>query len=162
MYILCSFHYKCCIAFPLQNEKIQERTCRCHGISGTCSAQTCHLKLKSVEEVGEKLVELYEETEKVNMTAVTATTDENNFKTLKHLEDSPNFCNRSDAIGVLGVQGRLCELNHPKHSCSSLCCNRGFSVTTEVVPIEDCKFVWCCHVRCIITGEKVVPKFHCN
>jgi len=40
--------------------KTTRTECRCHGISGTCSAQTCAEAVQSVEEVGEELVELYD------------------------------------------------------------------------------------------------------
>lgn len=53
-------------------------------------------------------------------------------------------------IGVMGTQDRLCNsTSQGPDSCLLLCCGRGFQRVIEHVEEDcNCKFVWCCQVKC--------------
>ena len=135
-------------------------SCRCHGISGTCTAQTCSEVLKSVEEVGEELVE--KTAVQVDCDDVDTGVNKSAITDLQYIEESPDFCEKNETIGTLGVEGRLCEPNHPTHNCTTLCCGRGFNTTLMLTEIEECEFEWCCRIVCRITGTQFVPKTRCK
>lgn len=76
---------------------------------------------------------------------------------------SPNFCDTNLAIGVPGVCGRLCTTDPDRpNSCDTLCCGRGSTAHTYTVPVEECKFIWCCRIECKIVSYKTVTEHTCN
>ena len=77
--------------------------------------------------------------------------------------DAVNFCEPNPAQGILGTKDRVCE-NTPSspNSCGVLCCGRGAYRVITQVPIEECKFVWCCRIECTITGYEEVSTYYCN
>lgn len=62
-----------------------------------------------------------------------------------------------------GTHGRKCnKTSSGLDSCSILCCGRGYN-TKKIVIHErcNCKFQWCCHVKCD-TCTKVVEEYTCK
>lgn len=60
-------------------------------------------------------------------------------------------------IGSLGTAGRVCnKLSRKTDGCEVMCCGRGYDTTrvTRVTKCE-CKFHWCCDVRCKECEETV-------
>ncbi|KFM62061.1 Protein Wnt-8b, partial [Stegodyphus mimosarum] len=41
------------------------RSCKCHGVSGSCSTQTCWMRMEELRQVGNYLKEAYEKAERV-------------------------------------------------------------------------------------------------
>uniref|UniRef100_A0A183SYU0 Protein Wnt n=1 Tax=Schistocephalus solidus TaxID=70667 RepID=A0A183SYU0_SCHSO len=78
---------------------------------------------------------------------------------LVYLESSPDYCNVDPDIGHLGIAGRQCnaEAADSPNSCDHICCGRGYE-TTEMETQEkcDCKFVWCCEVKCRVCRHKTL------
>ncbi|XP_050448569.1 protein Wnt-1 [Cataglyphis hispanica] len=71
-------------------------------------------------------------------------------KDLVYLEQSPAFCEKNPALGILGTHGRQCnDTSLGVDGCDLMCCGRGYK-TQEVVVIERCAciFHWCCEVKC--------------
>lgn len=71
-------------------------------------------------------------------------------KDLVYLEQSPPFCEKNPALGILGTHGRQCnDTSLGVDGCDLMCCGRGYK-TQEVVVIERCAciFHWCCEVKC--------------
>lgn len=69
---------------------------------------------------------------------------------LLYINRSPNYCVEDPKLGVPGTQGRVCNrTSEGPDGCNLLCCGRGYN-THVVRHVErcDCKFVWCCYVRC--------------
>lgn len=63
----------------------------------------------------------------------------------------------------LGTHGRKCNRTSTGlDSCSILCCGRGYN-TKKIVIHErcNCKFQWCCNVRCD-TCKKVIQEYTCK
>ncbi len=142
--------------------KQRSRKCRCHGVSGTCSAQTCYEAVMDVETAGEIIVERYNEAVQVNET-VTIPQNETEITDMVYKNPSPDFCNSSEAIGVLGVKGRVCDPNHPTRNCTYLCCGEGnFNTESVRKPIEICKFKFCCEIKCEIIRYEYVSISTCK
>lgn len=55
-------------------------------------------------------------------------------------------------LGVPGTRGRVCNKNSlGLDGCSLLCCGRGYQTRVkDVVEKCNCRFVWCCDVKCEI------------
>ncbi|XP_010186566.1 PREDICTED: protein Wnt-8a [Mesitornis unicolor] len=159
-----------------------KRTCKCHGVSGSCSIQTCWLQLAEFREIGNYLKIKYDQAHKLEMDkrrmragnsadsrGATAETFHHVHATeLVFLEDSPDYCTRNASLGHHGTEGREClqtgkNLSQwEKRSCRRLCTECGLRVEerrTEVVASCNCKFHWCCTVRCEQCRQLVAKHF---
>uniref|UniRef100_A0A8C6UZI8 Protein Wnt n=1 Tax=Neogobius melanostomus TaxID=47308 RepID=A0A8C6UZI8_9GOBI len=157
-----------------------QRTCKCHGVSGSCTTQTCWLQLPEFREVGNYLKEKYHRALKVDLLrgagnsaasrgAIAETFSSISRKELVHLEDSPDYCLENRTLGLPGTEGREC-LKKGKHltkwekrSCKRLCGECGLAVEerkAETVSSCNCKFHWCCAVKCE-QCRKTVTKYYC-
>ncbi|KAG7296554.1 hypothetical protein JYU34_020346 [Plutella xylostella] len=144
-------------------------TCKCHGVSGSCSLITCWQQLPSFREVGDDLREKYEVATEVKVSRrgrLRLGQPGYSVPTAQHLvylEDSPNYCVSDDALGSLGTAGRQCnKTSQGLDGCDVLCCGRGYN-TKKVVLRErcECSFKWCCRVECntcVITREEFTCK----
>lgn len=90
---------------------------------------------------------------------------------LVYLETSPDFCKNNTAYGTTGTVGRECSRPSQKtkdnrwerKSCKRLCNSCGMkvkSVFIEQVSTCNCKFHWCCEVKCE-ECRQVVEKHTC-
>ena len=155
------------------------RACKCHGVSGSCSIQTCWMQLADFREVGNSLKMKYERAKKLEMDKkpARAGNSADNRGALAHafrsipqteliyLEDSPDYCVRNQSLEFHGTEGRECVKggkNLPqweRKSCRRLCHDCGLRVEerrTEVVSSCNCKFHWCCTVNCDDCSRVVV------
>ncbi|VUZ57534.1 unnamed protein product [Hymenolepis diminuta] len=76
---------------------------------------------------------------------------------LVYLDYSPDYCKADSKIGHLGVSGRQCEVDQPNspNSCNMICCGRGYDIFEVDTKVKcNCKFVWCCEVKCSICHRK--------
>ncbi|KAM8852737.1 protein Wnt-8b isoform 1-T1 [Synchiropus picturatus] len=157
-----------------------QRTCKCHGVSGSCTTQTCWLQLPEFREVGNYLKEKYNRALKVDLLrgagnsaasrgAIADTFSSISRKELVHLEDSPDYCLENRTLGLPGMEGRECVKKGKnlskweKRSCKRLCGQCGLAVeerTAETISSCNCKFHWCCAVKCE-QCRKTVTKYFC-
>uniref|UniRef100_A0AAQ5ZZS6 Protein Wnt n=1 Tax=Amphiprion ocellaris TaxID=80972 RepID=A0AAQ5ZZS6_AMPOC len=157
-----------------------QRTCKCHGVSGSCTTQTCWLQLPEFREVGNYLKEKYHRALKVDLLrgagnsaasrgAIAETFSSISRKELVHLEDSPDYCLENRTLGLAGTEGRECLKKGKnlskweKRSCKRLCGECGLAVEerkAEMVSSCNCKFHWCCAVKCE-QCRKTVTKYFC-
>ncbi|TKS90348.1 EGF-like and X-link domain-containing adhesion molecule 2 Fasciclin [Collichthys lucidus] len=129
--------------------------CRCHGVSGSCAVKTCWKTMAAFERVGAYLKERYERSIQVldRSRRKTRRKDQRRLpdkQQLIFLNKSPNYCLEDQRRGVAGTRGRRCSRSSPgSDGCNLLCCGRGYN-THVVRHVErcECKFVWCCYVRC--------------
>ena len=133
-----------------------KRECYCHGISGSCSVQTCWIVTPPLNTIGEILTEKYN-----GALEVTVSSSSNPPLLISHLKtttrqdlvytkSSPTYCDRDTHYGSLGTAGRQCDRKpNSAKNCDVMCCNRGFR-RKIVAFTEDCncKFIWCCHLKC--------------
>lgn len=161
-----------------------KRTCKCHGVSGSCSIQTCWLQLAEFREVGNYLKIKYDQAQKLELdkrrmragnSADSRGTTVETFITLLptdliFLEDSPDYCSRNTSLGLHGTAGRECLQSGKnlsqweKRSCRRLCMDCGLKMEekrTEIVTSCNCKFQWCCRVKCE-QCKQVITKHYCS
>ncbi|XP_004697070.1 protein Wnt-8a [Echinops telfairi] len=161
-----------------------KRTCKCHGISGSCSVQTCWLQLADFRETGDYLKAKYDRALKIEM-------DKRQLRTgnsaegrraptepflpsaeaeLVFLEESPDYCVHNSSLSFRGTEGRECLQKRPgpargeQRSCRHLCTECGLQVEerrSEVTRSCHCKFQWCCTVKCD-QCRQVVSKYFCT
>ncbi|KAK2849395.1 hypothetical protein Q5P01_009229 [Channa striata] len=148
-----------------------KRICRCHGMSESCTIQTCWTQLSDFRDVGNYLKIKHSQAQKLdidngriragnsaeNRVAIADALGSIARTELIYLEDSPDYCRTNVTLGLYGTEGRQC-LQHgegltpwEKRSCRRLCHECGLRVEerrTEVVTSCNCKFQWCCTVNC--------------
>nr|DBA11521.1 TPA_inf: Wnt1 [Holothuria glaberrima] len=146
-----------------------KRECKCHGMSGSCTIQTCWMRLPSFRTVGALLKDRFDGASKIvfNNNGNPSSRGRQNpsdyfepfnpnhkrpsSKDLVYFEDSPDFCERNPRHGTLGTVGRICNnTSLGMDGCDLMCCNRGYVSEMEQVK-ERCKctFKWCCEVHCL-------------
>ncbi|KAG5891481.1 hypothetical protein JTB14_004939 [Gonioctena quinquepunctata] len=138
-----------------------QRTCKCHGVSGSCSMQICWRRLPPFKAVAEGLFQRYEGASHVRFTdnrkksvkklrAISKDLKKPKRIDLVYLDDSPDYCEKNDVLNILGTHGRMCNRTSlGMDGCRLLCCGRGYQ--TRVREVEEkcnCRFVWCCNVVC--------------
>lgn len=142
------------------------RACKCHGVSGSCSIKTCWRSLADFNKIAENLKEKYgmaievkRKRQKsqhyfvpINMKVDKIPNDE-----LVYIQKSPDYCSPDRKMGSIGTQGRSCDpdSNGPG-GCDIMCCGRGYdSSDVEIVRRCECKYYWCCYVKCKTCSEMV-------
>lgn len=144
-------------------------TCKCHGVSGSCSLITCWQQLSSIREIGDYLREKYEGATKVKINKRGRLQIKDlQFKVptahdLIYLDESPDWCRNSYALHWPGTHGRVCHKNSSGlESCAILCCGRGYNTKNIIVNERcNCKFHWCCQVKCEVC-TKVLEEHTCK
>uniref|UniRef100_A0A8C3V3V3 Protein Wnt n=1 Tax=Catharus ustulatus TaxID=91951 RepID=A0A8C3V3V3_CATUS len=132
--------------------------CRCHGVSGSCAVKTCWKTMSSFEKIGRFLKDKYENSIQISdrLKKKLRRKEKSQRKIpigkedLLYVNKSPNYCVEDQKLGIPGTQGRECNrTSQGPEGCNLLCCGRGYN-THVVRHVErcECKFVWCCYVRC--------------
>ncbi len=78
---------------------------------------------------------------------------------LVYIEKSPNYCEADPVTGSVGTQGRVCNktLVHHPNGCDLMCCGRGYNTHQYSRVWQcNCKFFWCCYVKCNTCSERTV------
>ncbi|KAF8765156.1 Protein Wnt-8 like protein [Argiope bruennichi] len=136
------------------------KTCKCHGVSGSCEIQTCWMRTRGIREVGDILKDAYHK-------AQLFSTNINGFnlplkiqkrkmdnriphqqvherlkipkQQLAYLEHSPNYCVANASLGVPGTRGRMCSrmvgknvTKAERQSCRNLCRVCGYKVQMKI------------------------------
>ncbi|XP_051651500.1 protein Wnt-16 [Manacus candei] len=138
--------------------KLMSVDCRCHGVSGSCAVKTCWKTMSSFEKIGRFLKDKYENSIQISdrLKKKLRRKEKSQRKVpigkedLLYVNKSPNYCVEDQKLGIPGTQGRECNrTSQGPDGCNLLCCGRGYN-THVVRHVErcECKFVWCCYVRC--------------
>ncbi|XP_031333835.1 protein Wnt-8a-like [Photinus pyralis] len=156
------------------------KKCRCHGVSGSCSLQTCWLQVAPFQKVAEVIRQRYKKAVKIMVenratfepspTAPPRVHDLSNHQ-LAFIERSPDYCIPDSTIGWPGTKGRPCLRGRSKgntllerRSCKNLCRHCGHRVRKYKRQVKkncNCSFIWCCEVKCDNCTE-VVEEFFCD
>ena len=136
--------------------------CKCHGASSSCAAKTCTKKLGAFEEVGTALKAKYRKAIHVQFKNGSLYDDKDNAARkgrLTYFDKSPDYCKPNKDLAIPGVEGRVCERTGDSlKRCEKLCTSCGLRVQTKITVRHtkcNCKFVWCCHVKCEKCTEEV-------
>ncbi|XP_061429957.1 protein Wnt-7b-like isoform X1 [Lethenteron reissneri] len=150
-------------------EEKMKLECKCHGVSGSCTTKTCWTTLPKFREVGYALKDKYEHTVHVEPVSGSRYLRPMFLKVKKSrsyrkpldtelvfIERSPNYCEEDPATGSAGTRGRLCNRTSPHaDGCDLLCCGRGYNTHQYTRAWQcNCKFHWCCYVRCSTCSER--------
>ncbi|XP_064631758.1 protein Wnt-8b-like isoform X2 [Lineus longissimus] len=159
--------------------KTLKMSCKCHGISGACTIKTCWQQLSEFRAVGSYLKKKYQRAKMVDFQDGKLNIARNSERRMRisktdllYLESSPDYCRVNVTAGTYGTLGRECvrplkkgdKLDRwERRSCKFLCKTCGLRVKKKV--IEDhvscnCKFHWCCAVKCESCKE-TITKFAC-
>lgn len=137
-------------------------------MTGSCTQVTCWKKLAHFEEVGNYLKEKYSKAKKVRIIKnKLKQKGPSGFKTISrkypHLlytDSSPNYCKRNMTFGAVGVTGRVCGGTKKNlDQCRKMCSSCGLKATDFNERIKancNCKFEWCCKVKCGTCRRSVV------
>nr|AVK72348.1 Wnt-1 protein [Meara stichopi] len=146
-------------------------TCKCHGMSGSCSTKSCwkimnddsvigdYLKLKFIDAsrvtLSNKIFDVRDIRSKKISTAELLSPYDNFYAEptvhqLVYFHVSPDFCKPDKLIGSVGTSQRICnDTDHSDNSCNDLCCGRGHHQKDVVISYRcKCMFHWCCEVQC--------------
>ncbi|XP_076335757.1 protein Wnt-5b-like [Tachypleus tridentatus] len=138
-------------------------TCKCHGVSGSCSLITCWQQLASFREIGDHLRDKYDGATEVGINRRGKLQIKNprhilpTSADLVYLDQSPDYCLANELTGSLGTRGRVCNRTSPStDGCNLLCCGRGYNTFSALKKERcHCKFHWCCYVRCRTCVQRV-------
>ncbi|KAK2188339.1 hypothetical protein NP493_135g02026 [Ridgeia piscesae] len=145
--------------------------CRCHGVSGSCGVKTCWRAMSNFQRIGRALKNRYKmavalaprSKRKLRRRDKKRRNEPIGSTEMVYVRKSPNYCKRDIARGVFGTKGRECKKNSRKSDgCNLLCCGRGYNTQTlKLVERCQCKFFWCCHVKCK-TCETLIDRHTCK
>lgn len=93
------------------------KKCRCHGVSGSCSMQTCWMQVAPFKEVSRRLREKYKKAERLTYETVQASITLGNSarqlvdekvmpvkrNSLVYLVQSPDYCVSNSSTGIFFV-----------------------------------------------------------
>ncbi|XP_069107463.1 protein Wnt-1-like isoform X2 [Argopecten irradians] len=146
--------------------KNMEQECKCHGMSGSCTIQTCWMRLPTFRKVGFLLKDRFDGASQVvsanngggrkkrrrrfKFVPTNPNLKKPGRRDLVYFETSPLFCERDDSIGFPGTQNRECNATSIGiDGCDLMCCGRGFDSESYTVRERcSCIFQWCCQVKC--------------
>lgn len=145
--------------------------CKCHGVSGSCTTKTCWTTLPKFRQLGYVLKDKYHQAVHVEPVRASRTKRPTFLKIKKlhsyrkpldtelvYLERSPNYCEADPLTGSAGTHGRLCNktaAQQQPNSCDLMCCGRGYNTHQYSRVWQcNCKFFWCCYVKCNNCSER--------
>ncbi|KAF2900508.1 hypothetical protein ILUMI_05678 [Ignelater luminosus] len=162
------------------------KKCKCHGVSGSCSLQTCWMQVAPFTKIANMLQQRYKRAIKIdlentsnkilhgNSSPASTIVERHPYispKRLVFLEYSPDYCMANSTTGWTGTKGRMCSRSRlektslaEKRSCKTICRSCGHRVRKHKKQIEvmcKCSFKWCCEVQCD-TCTKTVEEYFCE
>ena len=147
--------------------------CKCHGQSGSCAIKTCWISLPDFRTIGTNLMSKYKRAKHVipwrggrsyATKYLKVINDQSQVikprpRELVYLHDSPSYmyCEADTSHGYPGTRGRRCSVHsHGQDHCDIMCCGRGYNTRQQNVTQScNCKFHWCCVVKCDNCTERV-------
>ena len=129
-------------------QKTMRKVCRCHGLSGSCNIKSCWWKVNDLHKIGKRIKFAYKNAEKLEANNMLRSSDSDQRNNLIYVEESPDYCFPNQSFGSVGTLGRHCE---DLEMCDELCVKCGYNVTEKLDKSVDncnCKFHWCCQVKC--------------
>ena len=139
------------------------KTCMCTGTGAKlCSRdKLCWMELPTMDKVAEVLKKKYDQSSYAMIIPSPSpqqvlVVDRKKFqevhtKRMIYFVPSPEYCTADPYYSITGIAGRECTLNDTSSSghCGNLCCDHGYETFTQrVKKLCNCKFVWCCKVKC--------------
>nr|XP_029728406.1 protein Wnt-1-like [Aedes albopictus]XP_029728407.1 protein Wnt-1-like [Aedes albopictus] len=137
-----------------------QKVCKCHGMSGSCTTRVCWRRLPPMKLMADTLGSMFDAAALVKpvenkgvikkLKRKDSQYKKVNKSDLVYIADSPDYCEENESFGIFGTRGRFCNrTSYGIEGCRLLCCGRGYQ--TRIRNVEEkcnCKFVWCCSVKC--------------
>ncbi|XP_065078761.1 protein Wnt-1-like [Ochlerotatus camptorhynchus] len=137
-----------------------QKVCKCHGMSGSCTTRVCWRRLPPMKLMADTLGSMFDAAALVKpvenkgvikkLKRKDSQYKKVNKSDLVYIAESPDYCEENDSFGIFGTRGRFCNrTSYGIEGCRLLCCGRGYQ--TRIRNVEEkcnCKFVWCCSVKC--------------
>ncbi|KAG9335859.1 hypothetical protein JZ751_003516 [Albula glossodonta] len=140
--------------------------CKCHGMSGSCTVRTCWLAMADFRHTGEYLRRRYNGA--VQVVQLSESSGKDCGMEVEKLQTSTcraaerpgdDISARGPGVpqpthilseGSVGTGGRVCNrTSRGVDSCEVMCCGRGYDTSRVSRTTKcECKFHWCCAVRC--------------
>ncbi|XP_075544163.1 protein Wnt-8b-like [Dermacentor variabilis] len=146
------------------------RACKCHGPSGTCTTKTCWLQPGELSAVGRRLRKAYDRAHLVNVNRGVPKWPAAK-RVLVYAVPADNYCLPNRSLDTTGTYGRECSRRTgsgvsrtERDSCKNLCYNCGYGVRQVAVTTRsscNCRFLWCCSVKCD-SCDINVTKYFCH
>ncbi|XP_028397730.1 protein Wnt-5-like [Dendronephthya gigantea] len=149
----------------LKNRRL---VCKCHGATSQCPTQTCWYQVSEFHIIGDFLKSKYlsaikaklakKKGKKVFLKGKNDNDLSNDKHKLVYIEDSPPYCSiTSRSYYSTTIARRQCNpRTSGAGSCRHLCCRPGHNTQNITKEKEcNCKFVWCCDVKCQKCRERV-------
>ena len=143
-----------------------KKVCKCHGSSSSCTMKTCMKKLDSFDKVADALLEKYHSAIQVTYNNGSFLDDGNDVITKKkhklvYYIPSPDYCRPNKELNIPGVEGRVCEASDQSDfkKCEKLCKSCGLKLKLNIVTRVqkcNCRFVWCCFVKCDYCKKRLI------
>ena len=148
-----------------------EKSCKCHGVSGSCTVRVCWRVMPKIAKVAEFLRFRFDRATRVKLnkaeTKLLRLTRGRRGKNRKsnsrkpgpgdlvYAANSPDFCQANRQLGFPGTEGRVCNPgSQGTDSCRIMCCGRNYKKIQGSKPTKcNCQFIWCCHVKCDVCSE---------
>ena len=141
------------------------KICRCHGPTGSCQLKTCYRELLPFKRVGELLMEKYNEAIRVEFIndRLRKIGDRQRSLGKKNLDMayfdlSPEYCEADLNTNYPGMSGRKCSTEFQNLStCEQPCKKCRMTVMKTIKSTQEkcqCKFEWCCKVKCQLCEKK--------
>jgi len=139
-------------------------------IQNKCSSgETCKMMFPGMSEVTKQLKMKYHQASHTHLKVVSSSKqkepqivdwEKTHSGKLIYFKNSPNYCKANPTYDIAGTAGRECTTNatliSSSHHCNNLCCHHGFEQYEKDIPKAcNCKFVWCCEVKCETCDVKV-------
>lgn len=144
------------------------KSCKCHGVSGSCTVKICWKTMPNFSVVAELLRIKFDRSIRVransSKTKLQRTTRGKRGKQRKRkgkgrrppasslvfTESSPDFCRPNLSLGILGTRERICNKSSAGNDgCRHMCCSRGYNTVERSSKVKcNCEFIWCCKVQC--------------
>ncbi|EDS30330.1 wingless [Culex quinquefasciatus] len=137
-----------------------QKVCKCHGMSGSCTTRVCWRRLPPMKQMADTFGSMFDAAALVKpvenkgvikkLKRKDSQYKKVNKSDLVYIAESPDYCEENDSLGIFGTRGRFCNrTSYGIEGCRLLCCGRGYQ--TRIRNVEEkcnCKFVWCCSVKC--------------
>ena len=151
-----------------------DKTCKCHGVSGSCAVRVCWRTMPKMTKVAIILRKKFDQALKVKLnrskTKLTRLSrgrrgrkkDINKRRpsstSLVFSTNSPDFCRPNERLGILGTVDRTCNRTSSNmDGCQTMCCGRGYNTVDRIKDVKcNCSFIWCCHVKCDLCKKEWV------
>jgi len=163
------------LGLEIMDSKRKKEKCQCHGLSGSCAVKTCWKTLPQFKQIAKEIKKKYDKVYRLDRKPLRVKNENDNdeaqllgiipqrYKSDIVFYEKQDHCKRNKELGSAGTKGRECDPSKDKKnggdggfgSCDHLCCNRGIVRKTREFKVQqNCKFEWCCQIRCENRIEK--------